>query len=970
MDKLEALVNRFDADLEIYKDGKKFNEQMTRQQYIDNFLSLLGWDVSNSNGLSYMDREVVVEEFSYTNKKDRPDYTIRLNGISQFHIEAKKVSVNILSDPKSAIQARRYGWNSNHSISVLTNFEYLIIYKTYEMPKQGDNASVSRYKVFHYKEYLERFQEIYDLLSRDSIVNGQFEKWTSKISPEDATKFSLDTVFLDQLNRWRVLIANDLLSSNKIGEDYPYLNEYIQEFLNQIIFLRFAEDNQYESEELLKKEILNHDNYIDYFRKLDKKYNSSLFENSKIISKISMSLLSEIIENLYFPQVSYDFSIIDLSILSKVYENFLQDELILREGEYVLQKTRSASVKAVVSTPYNIVVAMVNRALSEKIQGMTPHEILDLRIADLAVGSGIFLIECYNYIENYLSQWYGEKEQCQPSPLLIPFVIKRQIIENVLIGFDIDRQAVNLTRFSLLLRILSYEGRERIEQISPILPSLENNIICGNSLIPISAIPQTLLMDESFSEINPQNDRFFNEKFDLIIGNPPYLNKEDIKNSTPKIEMDIYSTYYQLIQGQYDKYFLFLERAINAIKENGKVFFLIPNKFITVKAGDKLRNELSKRKLIRKIFDFKYTQIFPNATNYVSVVQIEKSDKLEYREISSYQELYNDESGIEYEFESLGKNHWFLTSDKRLKELYEYAYKNFPSIETEIKPKNGIQTSKNPVYVIPKNATKDYGNKIKYRKNGKTYILEKQILKDFYKPRVKSVGKSYEKLIADNYIVFPYVGGEIIDEQTLKKTFPEAYSYLFDFKHELLPKVYGGKRDVVGSKKDVVWYQYGREQSLKEVTQPKILVGVLSNQPNFNVDKNNFVYASGGTAGYIGLYLRENSPYSLEYIQAWLSHDFTDRIFQTIGSSFENEFYTHGTGLYKDIPLLPIDFNSTIEVEIYSQINQAVKSINELNSQISSEGNKHVKSILMSKKEILINGINERIDQLLEIKMR
>ena len=63
---------------------------MTRQQYIDVLLKLLGWDISNPKGLSYNEREITVEEFLMGNKQDRPDYTIRMNGVSLFHIEAKK----------------------------------------------------------------------------------------------------------------------------------------------------------------------------------------------------------------------------------------------------------------------------------------------------------------------------------------------------------------------------------------------------------------------------------------------------------------------------------------------------------------------------------------------------------------------------------------------------------------------------------------------------------------------------------------------------------------------------------------------------------------------------------------------------------------------------------------------------------------------------------------------------------------
>lgn len=967
---LKKLVERFNADFKNYKKEQTYNEAMTRQQYIDVLLKLLGWDITNSMGLSFNDREIVAEEYSSENKKDRPDYTIRMNGISRFYIEAKKVSVDIFNEAEPAIQTRRYGWNSNHKISVLTNFEYLVIYLTYAMPTKNDTSKSYRYKYYHYTEYVEKFDEIYDLLSRESVMKGKFDQWTSDISPLDSTKTSLDTIFLSQLNRWRKDIGQELYYLDGGFSSIALMNEQIQEFLNQIIFLRFAEDNHYESTEMLKNEILKQPDYIKYFKKLDKKYNSGLFTDANIISKISSNLLTDIVENLYFPNVSYDFSVIDLSILSKVYEYFLQEELVVEDGEVRLRKTKSASVKAVVSTPDNIVVSMVKRVLSEKLDGKNPDEILKLRIADLAVGSGIFLIEAYNYIEAYLTQWYADEKSMNPNPLLVPFDVKKRIIQEVLVGFDINSQAVQLTKFSLMLRILSFEGKERVEKVTPILPKLENNIRCGNSLVSMSDFDLLNLSSEELFEINPMFDGLLSEKYDVVIGNPPYLSKEDIKQSTNSKEIAVYDEIYKSTIKQYDKYLLFMERSLKVVKDDGDIILLVPNKFINIEAGKGIRDVLKSKMFLKKIFDFKYTQIFPTATNYVSVVHLSKSEHFEYVEISGSDEVYKDKKGVQYSLDDLTGSHWFLTDEIRLKTQYEFAKINFPSIETVITPKNGVQTSRNSVYIIPKAKTKSCEDSIFYDKNGKQYKLEKQLLKDFYKPNGNKAGRSYSTLISDSYIIFPYSEGKIISESKLKSEYSGVYEYFLDHKTELLPKAMGGSRDVRGSSTEIIWYQFGRSQFLKEVTEPKIIVGVMSNQPNFNIDTKSFIYASGGTAGYIGLFLKENSQYSLEYIQAWLSHRFTDLIFQTIGSSFEGEFYSHGTALYKDIPLLPINFNSDIEIEKYNYINALVRDISNLNEEIEQQNTSRLKEILKSKKEILIEQINSTFDELLEIKMR
>ena len=158
---------------------------------------------------------------------------------------------------------------------------------------------------------------------------------------------------------------------------------------------------------------------------------------------------------------------------------------------------------------------------------------------------------------------------------------------------------------------------------------------------------------------------------------------------------------------------------------------------------------------------------------------------------------------------------------------------------------------------------------------------------------------------------------------------------------------------------------------MSDIDKTKIIVGVLSNKPNFNIDRNNFIFSSGGTAGHIGIYLKENSKYTLEYIQAWLSHHFTDTIFKIIGSGFEGGFYSHGTGLYKGIPLLPIDFNDLDEVKIFNKINNRVKLIEELNKEIdeSYQNYESEKKKRIKLKKMYIKNINEYFDKLLIKKM-
>ncbi|EAG0758380.1 restriction endonuclease [Listeria monocytogenes] len=968
---LLTLINRFRNDYSEYKDSKSvFNEQMTRQQYIDPFLKLLGWDIANSKGVSFYDREVVAEE--YANRKDRPDYTIRIHGAPIFFVEAKKVNVAIESDKNSALQARRYGWNAGHSISVLTNFDNLAIYQTYENPSESDESSTFRYKLYHFEEYLDKFEEIYSLLSYKSVRNGDFQKWISDITPEDATKLTLDSVFLKDLNRWRVTIASDLIQSeNKYFADKGNLNEAVQQFLNQIVFLRFAEDNHLEDSEILKKLLNKKLDAASFLFQLDKKYNSGIFNDSRVVGNLSDTTLNDIIMSLYFPQSSYDFSVIDLSILSRIYENFLQEEINIVDGTPKLEKTRDAKIKSVVSTPDELVKLMVQKVLEPKINGKNPSEILLLKIVDLAVGSGIFLIEAYNYLENYLADWYGKEMGESPSPLLIPYKDKSKLIESVLYGFDINFQAVQLTRFSLILRVLLNENSNRLTEL-PILPNLNKNIIHGNALIDETDVDMNNLNIEDIVEIVPFNtDENRVLLYDVVIGNPPYLTTEDIKKSTPTTEINVYKEKYFSAYKQFDKYFLFIEKALEILNDDGKVSVLVPNKFVTIASGIKIRQLIKEKQALVSIVDFGVTQLFRGITNYVSIVEMSKNhnNSFTYSRIGSIAEAYEKQE-FEYDTHKLSEKAWFLTNDLKFKKQYEFAANHFPSIKEEINTPNGIQTSKNSFYVIDKKyIVADLGDILKFEKNGESFYLEKGIVHDFYQSSGRVQGKSYQSLSADKLVIFPYENSKLIPIEQMLVKYPNAWEYFQKHKEELLPKQLGGSRDVQNNPSESNWYQYGRTQFLTESTEDKIIVGVMSNQPNFNIDRNGYLFASGGTAGYISIFMRDESLYCLEYIQAWLSHPFTDKIFRILGSDFDNGFYSHGTYLYDEIPILPVDFDNKQQALIYSNIVTVVKKIEKINSTIMNEVNRQKLISLERQKVAMILSVNSQIDSLLSERM-
>ena len=127
--KITDLVNKYHKNRESYI-RQSYNESQLRNDFLDPFFELLGWDIKNAAGKSTYEREVLVEEALKSNVNEntkKPDYTFRLFSQRKFFVEAKKPFVKIETDAIAAKQIRRYGFTAKLKISILSNFEYLAI---------------------------------------------------------------------------------------------------------------------------------------------------------------------------------------------------------------------------------------------------------------------------------------------------------------------------------------------------------------------------------------------------------------------------------------------------------------------------------------------------------------------------------------------------------------------------------------------------------------------------------------------------------------------------------------------------------------------------------------------------------------------------------------------------------------------------------------------------------------------------
>ena len=782
---IKNLVQKYHTNRDAYLKAD-YNETQLRTDFLDPLFEMLGWDIKNNQGKPTNEREVLVEEAlrgdSRSNTK-KPDYTFRLYSERKFFLEAKKPHVKIDSDPEPAKQVRRYGFTAKLKISVLSNFEYLAIYDCSQKVEQNDSSTNARINLYHYTEYEDAFEEIQKQLGQNEVYTGEFDETWRKI--ESQLKLSsVDDLFLKQINEWRLILGQEIyLHQNQLDE--AQLNDIVQSYINSIIFLRVCEDRNIEVYKTLLNFADNEDfnALIQKFREADRKYNAGLFDHAlteEIITNNSSAFWT-IIKQLYFPESTYSFAVFASDILGNIYEIFLGEQLKISDGEITIEKKPEHIDRDIVTTPTFIIQDILRETVAKHCDGKSDTEILQSTFADIACGSGAFLLETYQFLHDVLVDYYlnnnsTELIQTAISSYKLKFETKWKILTNCIFGIDKDYNAVEACKFGLLLKLLENEDSNTIP--TPALPNLDANICFGNSLLDSEKTSA-----ENQRDINPYD--FGETKFDVIVGNPPYLATEHMKRLTP-LELPLYKNHYKSAFKQFDKYFLFIERSLGLLKSNGHFGYIVPSKFTKVGAGKKLREFLASNKEVEQIISFGANQIFQDKTTYTCLLILRKTEQkhlnyLEVQSLKNWKTRKIDSNNYDsVEFEQLDDNGWLLVPGN-LKAIFESIENQSESLESLIGSENiynGIQTSANNIYIHT--ATNQDEHFYYFRKDGAVWKIEKELTRPYYKTSSGSDNlNTYRPFSPNAFVIYPYLktdeGIQFVEIEQLESNYPNAF---------------------------------------------------------------------------------------------------------------------------------------------------------------------------------------------------
>lgn len=489
-------------------------------------------------------------------------------------------------------------------------------------------------------------------------------------------------------------------------------------------------------------------------------------------------------------------------------------------------------------------------------------------------------------------------------------------------GVDIDSNAVDVSRFSLLLKLIENETLEGLRDYvdrcrTPALPVLDAALRSGNSLVsptewtPVRGAMSAALM----KKVNPfdWSTEFPTEMgrggFDVIVANPPYIRIQNMTAYSPE-EVAYYqsptSPYTTALQDNFDKYALFIERALTLLRPDGRLGVIVPHKFMTIQAGRALRRLITASQLLEDVVHFGVKPVFGhNIANYTCILVLDRrgQDAVRVEHVGLLEAWRYGEPGavMDIPAATLGEDAWQF-ADTETRAIFDRIRTVFPHRLCQLAEIFvGVQTSADPIYIF--RAAEEDVDIVTLRWNGRDWPIERGILH----PCLHDVPLfAYARPQQNAWMIFPYeiIAGRtrraarLIQPSEMAHRFPGCLAYLKARRAEL------NQRQVTGGPAgERQFYQFGRSQSLAKFDTPKIILPILSVEARYAYDDSNIMVTGGGNGPYYMIRPCAGSAVTNLYLLAVLNHPLSEAFVRTNTSTFRGGYYSHGKQFIENLPI-------------------------------------------------------------------
>ncbi len=794
-------VSDYSDIINLVTKNKYIAEDANGAEFINLLAKMLNWNIK---------REV-------KNNKDRKkaDAVVYDKNSNPIAIIELKSSDKDISNRDIVAQAFRYkNEKPTCRYVIISNFKQLDIYSdSSDVCFTLDMREAKSYPI------------LYALLNQSSLENNEI----ARLKNISKTQEEITKEVYKEYSSFRLKLLNNIIKNNpNLSKEEIFLSA--NKLLDRFMFILFAEDRglipansidtiikKYESSKEWGDNTPLYDYYKKYFHFIDvgnpkikiPKYNGNLFKPDKKLENLIID--DNIIKDDLSHLSAYDFSDdVDVEVLGHIFEQSLNDlEEIKKdffENYKIIDKRKKSGVYY---TPKFITEYIINNTIGKVCQEKkeelklfdevknskkakekrrdTLHKyrefLEELKIIDPACGSGAFLNASFRYLFNE-HKWIQKELLKYGANLFEHHDIDKQIIENNLYGVDINSASVGITKLSLWLQTAK---RDRP------LSNLVNNIKCANSL--------TANWNELFPEIMVNG-------FDVVIGNPPYVRQEMIKELKPLLKKR-----YKTFTGTADLFVYFYELAYNLLKDRGLNGFICSNKFFRAKYGEKLREMILTKTAIKNIVDFNGVKIFEDATVDSAITILEKGYKKDNTFQISFKNLENFFSMAQND---LTKESFTFLSPKELAIKKKIEKIGIPLKEWDIKINYGIKTGFNEAFIIDGAKREEL-----IRADRKSEEIIKPIL------RGRDI-KRYSYKFADKWLIYIPWDFEIDNYPAIKEHLSKYYNKL-----SKRPEVKANRYN---------WYALSRYGSdyVEEFEKEKIIWAEMTDMNNFMWDDEKY----------------------------------------------------------------------------------------------------------------------------------